>query len=135
MIGLLLRTRLQPKGYPNVLDLNGNKIDHSLKLFLTLIIIVFQAFNSHAAAMDPFSILRVLSDGLHLTAAGLWVGSLLAMVGGFTKQGWRCRQEHTGSPQIVVRLDEPRARFRNPCRIRRHGGASRRERPWQAARP
>src|SRR5206468_5979097 len=34
------------------------------------------------------------------------LGGLLAMVGGFAEEGWRCRQEHARSPEIVFRLDE-----------------------------
>ena len=51
-----------------------------LVAILVLALVITQALNSHAAAFNELSPVRVLADALHLLAAGLWVGGLLALM-------------------------------------------------------
>jgi copper transport protein len=50
-----------------------------LVAILVLALVITQALNSHAAAFNELLPVRVLADALHLLAAGLWVGGLLAL--------------------------------------------------------
>jgi copper transport protein len=47
---------------------------------LLVALAVAQALQSHANAFGDLSIIRVFADALHLLAAGLWAGGLLALV-------------------------------------------------------
>ncbi len=51
--------------------------------------LVIQSLTSHAAALTPNTALAVATDALHLLAAGLWVGGLLALIVGLLPLLWR----------------------------------------------
>ncbi len=44
-----------------------------------ILLVISQALQGHATAFAELSLLRVLADMLHLLAAGIWVGGLLAL--------------------------------------------------------
>jgi copper transport protein len=49
---------------------------------LSVALLTVQALGGHAAGITPNTTLAVVADGLHLLAASLWVGGLLALVVG-----------------------------------------------------
>jgi copper transport protein len=51
----------------------------ALSLVLILALAIAQALQSHATAFDTISPLRVLADALHVLAASLWSGGVLAL--------------------------------------------------------
>jgi copper transport protein len=70
---------------------------------LSLVLIALQALSSHAAGLIADTALAVVSDGLHLIGASLWVGGLLSLgvgllplirthrgdIGDLVRAGWR----------------------------------------------
>lgn len=62
LIGALSRARLAPAA-----------------VLLLPALIVVQALTGHTAAVTPHLALAVVNDGLHLLAAGVWIGGLLAL--------------------------------------------------------
>ncbi len=51
-----------------------------LTAILLLALLFMQSLTSHAAALTPNTTIAILADTLHLVAASLWVGGLLALV-------------------------------------------------------
>ena len=62
---------------------------------LCVALLTIQALSGHAAAVAPQTTVAVVADLLHLLAASLWVGGLLALAVGLLKLG-AGRSRHTG---------------------------------------
>jgi len=60
--------------------------------WLCLVLALVEALNSHAAALLTDTTLAVGADALHLLAASLWIGGLLALIVGLLPQIARDRQ-------------------------------------------
>ena len=57
-----------------------NQLVLASTLPLLIALLVLQAMNGHATAFNDSSLVRVAADAVHLLAAGLWVGGLIALV-------------------------------------------------------
>jgi len=57
-------------------------VQHIFLFVLLLALLVVQSLTSHASALTPHTTLGIVMDTLHLLAAGLWVGGLLALAVG-----------------------------------------------------
>src|SRR3990172_6652491 len=47
---------------------------------IMLALVVLQALNGHASGFNDFSLVRVIAEAIHLLAASVWAGGLLALV-------------------------------------------------------
>jgi len=68
---------------------------------LAVAVLGTQAFSSHAAALASDAYPAILADWLHLSAAGLWTGGLLALAFSLLPPAWRRR--HTPAAAALVR--------------------------------
>ncbi|MCB0210368.1 MAG: copper resistance protein CopC [Anaerolineae bacterium] len=71
--------RPEPRGIASPLLPNASVLFISL---LLLALVIVQALTSHASALTPNTTLALIVDAVHLLAASLWVGGLLALAVG-----------------------------------------------------
>jgi len=60
-------------------QINVNRLVLGATLPLLIALLVLQAMNGHATAFNDSALVRVVADAVHLLAAGLWVGGLIAV--------------------------------------------------------
>ncbi|MCL4301473.1 MAG: copper resistance protein CopC [Anaerolineae bacterium] len=78
---MLLRSHLPPRR-ASLGRVHGGAPLGYIAALLLLALLTIQALTGHAAALTAYTALAVLVDTLHLLAASLWVGGLLALLAG-----------------------------------------------------